>query len=106
MRLQPPASGLKPYESNKLFVSSDRKLIWLGWVIGALIVLLVIEVLADKIPLVDHVNDLISWIVRPAAGAILFAALATLVRRIFALPPSRSSTRFSPSTTAASWTWL
>lgn len=40
--------------------------------IGALVVLLGIEVLADKIPGVDHVNDAINTIVRPAAGAVLF----------------------------------
>lgn len=43
------------------------------WVIGALVVLLVIEVLADKVPGIDHVNDLIGLFVRPAAGAVLFA---------------------------------
>jgi len=44
------------------------------WVIGLLAVLLVIEMTADKIPLVDHANDVIQTAVRPAAGAILFAA--------------------------------
>ncbi len=37
-------------------------------------ILLLIEVLADKVPLVDHVNDLVSSIIRPAAGAILVMA--------------------------------
>lgn len=45
-----------------------------GWVIAALAVLLLIEVLADKIPVVNHINDAIQTFVRPAAGAILFAA--------------------------------
>lgn len=40
--------------------------------IGVLVVLLAIEVLADKVPGVDHVNDLINTIVRPAAGGVLF----------------------------------
>ena len=47
-----------------------------GWVIGALVVLLVIEVLADKIPAVDHLNDVVGTVVRPIAGAVLFAAAA------------------------------
>ncbi|MGD0574743.1 MAG: DUF4126 domain-containing protein [Anaerolineales bacterium] len=47
-----------------------------GWVIAALAVLLLIEVLADKIPVVNHINDAIQTFVRPAAGAILFAASA------------------------------
>ncbi|MFC1463736.1 MAG: DUF4126 domain-containing protein [Candidatus Brachytrichaceae bacterium NZ_4S206] len=40
----------------------------------ALVVLGVIEFVADKVPGVDHVNDAIQTFVRPAAGAILFAA--------------------------------
>ena len=44
------------------------------WVIGVLGVLLIVEVIADKIPAVDSVNDTIQSFVRPAAGAILFAA--------------------------------
>jgi len=44
------------------------------WVIGALIVLLVIEMIVDKIPAADSLNDVIQTFVRPAAGAILFVA--------------------------------
>lgn len=44
------------------------------WIIGLLIVLLIIEVLADKIPAVDSVNDVIQTVIRPTAGAIMFAA--------------------------------
>jgi hypothetical protein len=44
------------------------------WIIGLLIVLLIIEVLADKIPAVDSVNDIIQTVIRPTAGAIMFAA--------------------------------
>jgi hypothetical protein len=43
-------------------------------VLGVLAVLLVIEVLADKIPAVDTVNDVFQTVIRPAAGAVLFAA--------------------------------
>jgi hypothetical protein len=49
------------------------------WVIGALVILSVIEFFADKIPAINHVNDLIQTIVRPAAGAILFASSAGVV---------------------------
>lgn len=45
-----------------------------GWVIGALVVLLLIEMTVDKIPAVDTLNDIIQTFGRPAAGAILFAA--------------------------------
>ncbi len=44
------------------------------WIIALLAVLLAIEEVADKIPAVDTVNDVIQTLVRPTAGAILFAA--------------------------------
>lgn len=44
------------------------------WVLGVLVVLLLVELLADKIPAVDSVNDVIQTVIRPAAGAVLFAA--------------------------------
>jgi len=44
------------------------------WIISLLAVLLVIEEIADKIPAVDTVNDVVQTLVRPTAGAILFAA--------------------------------
>ena len=45
-----------------------------GWVIVGLTALLFVEALADKVPAVDHVNDILGTFIRPAAGAILFAA--------------------------------
>jgi len=45
-------------------------------------VLLAVELLADKIPLVDHVNDLIQTAVRPAAGAVLLMATTSAVPSI------------------------
>jgi hypothetical protein len=44
------------------------------WVIGLLSILLTVEILADKIPIVDSANDVIQSVVRPTAGAVLFAA--------------------------------
>lgn len=52
------------------------------WVIGVLAVLLVIEVVADKVPAVDHANDVIQTVVRPAAGAILFASAGSVISDI------------------------
>ena len=40
--------------------------------LGALAVLLAVEMTADKVPGVDHINDAINTVVRPAAGAVLF----------------------------------
>ena len=49
------------------------------WVIGALVVLSLVEFFADKVPAVNHVNDAIQTFVRPAAGAIVFAANADII---------------------------
>ena len=49
------------------------------WVLGVLGVLLVIEMAADKIPAVDTVNDVIQTVIRPTAGAILFAASGNVI---------------------------
>ena len=45
-------------------------------VIGALLLLSIVEFFADKLPVFNHANDLIQTFVRPAAGAVLFAASA------------------------------
>ncbi len=56
------------------FVTLPAGWAWLEneWTLGILAVLLVIEVVADKIPAVDTVNDWIQTIVRPASGGIVF----------------------------------
>ncbi len=58
------------------------------WVIGVLLVLVAIEFFADKAPVANHANDAVQTFVRPAAGAIAFAASAqviTDVHPIFAM---------------------
>lgn len=52
------------------------------WIIGLLVVLLIIEIIADKVPAVDTVNDGIQTFVRPAAGAILFAGSTNAITEI------------------------
>lgn len=49
---------------------------WLSdpWALGVLAVLLVVEVTADKIPGVDHVNDLLQTAVRPVSGGLVVGA--------------------------------
>lgn len=44
------------------------------WAILLITALLAVEILADKIPAIDHVNDGIQTFVRPAAGAIVMVA--------------------------------
>lgn len=50
-----------------------------GWVIAVLVILSVVEFFADKIPAVNHINDILQTFVRPAAGAIVFAASANVI---------------------------
>lgn len=52
------------------------------WIIGLLAVLSLVEFFADKVPAVNHVNDLIQTFVRPVAGAIVFAASAKAITDI------------------------
>ncbi|MFT4156335.1 MAG: DUF4126 domain-containing protein [Microbacterium sp.] len=56
--------------SGWAWLSSDVAL----WVIGALLLL---EIVADKVPALDSVNDIIHSILRPASGGIAFGAGAS-----------------------------
>ena len=49
---------------------------WLsnGWTLLILAVLLAIEMVADKVPVVDHLNDVVQTVVRPTAGGLAFGA--------------------------------
>jgi hypothetical protein len=61
----------------KLSAPYDTLTSW--WIIGLLLVLSIVEFFADKVPAVNHVNDAIQSFIRPAAGAILFAASANVI---------------------------
>lgn len=47
---------------------------WLAddWVMVIIAALLVIEFIADKVPVVDSINDVLQTVIRPAAGGIAF----------------------------------
>jgi hypothetical protein len=49
---------------------------WLenGWVIGIVAVLLAIEIVADKIPALDSINDTVQTLIRPTSGGIVFGS--------------------------------
>jgi hypothetical protein len=49
---------------------------WLenGWVMTIVATLLVVEVVADKIPALDSINDAVQTFVRPTAGGIVFGS--------------------------------
>jgi len=49
------------------------------WIVLLLCVLVIIEMLADKVPAINHINDAIQTFIRPTAGAIAFAASAHVI---------------------------
>jgi hypothetical protein len=52
------------------------------WILLLLGVLIIIEFLADKIPAINHLNDIIQTFIRPTAGAIAFAAAAKVLTNV------------------------
>lgn len=60
-------TGLVDLPAGWTWLSADASL----WILG---VLLALELVADKIPGVDAVNDVVQTVVRPAAGGIVFAS--------------------------------
>ena len=51
-------------------------------IILLLCILVIIEMVADKVPAVNHLNDVIQTFIRPAAGAVAFAASTNTVTDI------------------------
>jgi hypothetical protein len=49
---------------------------WLAneWVLLILVVLLIVEVVADKVPGLDSLNDVVQTVVRPTAGGLAFGS--------------------------------
>jgi hypothetical protein len=68
--------------TNLLKLSQPWDALTSWWVIGLLVLLSVVEFFADKVPAINHINDVIQTIIRPAAGAILFAASAHVVTEV------------------------
>ena len=63
---------------------------WLtnGWTLAILAILLAIEMVADKIPIVDHVNDAVHTVIRPTAGGLVFGAASQSQTRTVTDPGS------------------
>jgi hypothetical protein len=86
------AAGLNAYIPLLLMsIMANRGLIHLAppydafgspWIIGLLAVFCIIELIVDKIPGADHVNDIIQTFLRPTAGAILFASQTGTITHI------------------------
>lgn len=70
------------YFPDTLTLSQPFDLIANPWILILLGVLVIIEIVADKVPAVNHINDLIQTVIRPAAGAVAFAASANVITDI------------------------
>lgn len=68
--------------TNLITLNSPWDTLTSWWIIGLLVVLSAVEFFADKVPAVNHVNDVIQTVVRPAAGAIVFAASAKSISEV------------------------
>jgi hypothetical protein len=71
--------GLAARFTNLITLHAPYNLLSEPLVLLILALLLGIEIFADKIPAVDSINDVIHTLIRPTAGAILFAANANAV---------------------------
>ncbi len=73
------------YFPSVLNLNEPWNLIASPWILILLGVLVIIEMLADKVPAANHINDLIQTLVRPVAGAVAFAASAKVITDIHPL---------------------
>lgn len=64
--------------------------------LGILAVLLAVEIVADKVPVLDSVNDALQTLVRPAAGGMVFAAGSA----------SETAAVTDPGTLVQDWRWV
>lgn len=70
------------YFPNTLSLATPFDLLANPWILILLGILVIIEMVADKVPAVNHINDLIQTVIRPAAGAVAFAASANVITDI------------------------
>ena len=74
--------GLLGHYTNWITLQKPWDTLSNPWILILLGILLIIEMLADKVPVINHINDIIQTFVRPAAGAIAFAASSNLITNI------------------------
>ena len=48
-------------------LSGPYKVLESPWIIGTLVVLVIVEALADKVPMIDHLNDIVATFIQWSA---------------------------------------
>jgi hypothetical protein len=66
--------GLLARFTDVLVLPGPYRWIQSGWALAVVSVLLVAELVLDKVAVVDHVNDVVQTLVRPTVGGVIFAA--------------------------------
>ncbi len=74
--------GVIAHYTDWLILHNPWDLLANPWILIVLGILVIIEMLADKVPAVNHINDAIQTFIRPAAGAIAFAASTNVITDI------------------------
>jgi hypothetical protein len=72
-------TGLLARYTDLLTLSEPWNALEQPWVLLVIAVLLLVEITADKVPVVDTINDMVQSLIRPAAGAVLFAASSNAI---------------------------
>jgi hypothetical protein len=74
--------GVIAHYTNWIRLTPPYDMLANPWILILVSLLLIVEMLVDKIPAVNHINDIIQTVFRPAAGAIVFAASAHVLTGI------------------------
>jgi hypothetical protein len=74
--------GVIAHYTNWIKLSPPYDLLANPWILILVSLLLIVEMLVDKLPAVNHINDIIQTVFRPAAGAIVFASSAHVLTGI------------------------
>jgi hypothetical protein len=62
--------------------ADSYKFIGEWWCIAILVTLCIVEIVVDKVPGADHINDIVMTFVRPTLGAVIFAAQAGTIEDV------------------------
>lgn len=63
--------------SDVIVLPPDYAWVQSDWAIGVGSVLLLTELVLDKIPVVDHLNDTVATVIRPTVGGLIFSATSS-----------------------------